>query len=200
MLEYCKINQMNGSETVTEVPQHSCSSCVYFTYGVSENGYCKLYHHNIAQPGKICSRFELSEKKASHIRFKKDKCDAQIKSETDYKYDKHLFYIFGVVLTAVLSIISMFVTLILARTIRVQDVSSFVKTISIVADIIFFTLFVRELYIILRKHRRIACAIYFVFFLAILFILMFNYNNIWLIVNNIADTVVNFVFYELFKL
>lgn len=185
---------------MTEIKEHTCPSCAYFTYGVSENGYCKLYHHNISRPEKICSRFELSEKKASHIRFKKDKNDANIKSESDYKYDKHLYYVFGVVVTIILNIVSMFVALIFARTIRVQDVSNFVKVLAIAFDILFFTLFARELFIVLRKHRRIACAIYFICLVAIFFILSLDYNNIWLTVNNIADKVVNFIFYELFKL
>lgn len=185
---------------MTETQEHNCPSCTYFTCGVSENGYCKLYHHNISRPEKICSRFELSEKKASHIRFKKDKNDAKIKSESNYKYDKHLFYFFGVVVTTVLSIISIFVALILARTIRVQDVSNLTKIIAIAFDIIFFTFFSRKLFIILRKHRIIACAIYFFCLIAIFLILLFNYNNIWLTVNNVADKVVNFIFYELFKL
>lgn len=192
--------QKNGCEPVTETKEHTCASCAHFTYGVSENGYCKLYHHNLSRPEKICSRFELSEKKDSHIRFKKDKNDATIKSESDYKYDKHLYYVFGVVLTVILSIVSIFVALILARTIRVQDVSNFVKILAVAFDIIFFVLFARELFIVLRKHRRIACAIYFICLVAIFVILSLNYNNIWLTVNNVADKVVNFIFYELFGL
>lgn len=43
--------------------KNSCENCKYFSDGLSEKGYCKLYHHNLTEPERICSRFEQKEEK-----------------------------------------------------------------------------------------------------------------------------------------
>lgn len=59
---------MNATE-MTDVKQwqmrikNSCENCKYFSDGLSEKGYCKLYHHNLTEPERICSRFEQKKEK-----------------------------------------------------------------------------------------------------------------------------------------
>lgn len=185
---------------MSEHKKQICAVCDHFADGIGENGYCKLYHNNIVEPERICSRFEATQSKVTQLRFKKDKKDAAIKSESDYKFNKHLFYIFGIIETIVLGTISVFVALILARTIWAQDVSAILRGITAVADIAFFTLFVKHLVMVLRKHRTNACIIYTLFLVAILIVLILNYNNIWLTVNDVADKVVKFFFFDILNL
>lgn len=43
----------------------TCCDCKHYTDSIGENGYCKLYRHNISSLDVRCSKFEESEKTGS---------------------------------------------------------------------------------------------------------------------------------------
>ena len=85
--------------------KNSCENCKYFSDGLSEKGYCKLYHHNLTEPERICSRFEQKEEKRKDSPNEADYTkNAPETGRLKYKNNKRLLYLIGIVSIFVLSI------------------------------------------------------------------------------------------------
>ena len=100
---------------MAEENKSSCENCKYFSDGLSEKGYCKLYHHNITVPERICSRFEEKEEKKTFSHTEESFAKAvPEKAQFKYKYSKRLSYFIGIVSAFILSIALLLVDIVFA--------------------------------------------------------------------------------------
>ena len=95
--------------------KNSCENCKYFSDGLSEKGYCKLYHHNLTEPERICSRFEQKEEKRKDSPIEADYTkNAPETGQLKYKNNKRLLYLIGIVSIFILSIALLLVDIVFA--------------------------------------------------------------------------------------
>ncbi len=170
-----------------------CKNCMYFSRGLIEGGYCKLYRHNLSMPERICSRFEpRSETARSETGDETD--EAIEKSTGKYKRSKRLAYLIGVVCTIILSVVLLLIGVIFASVVIVQDVTVPVKLGTMAVALSVFFLLVWHLVIFLRRRRQIYIA-YLVLTLVIAALLLADFGNVWLALNNEITRVIEFVYY-----
>ena len=170
-----------------------CKNCMYFSRGLIEGGYCKLYRHNLSMSERICSRFEPRSETA-RSETGDETGEAIEKSTGKYKSSKRLAYLIGVVCTIILSVVLLLIGVIFASVVIVQDVTVPVKLGTMAVALSVFFLLVWHLVIFLRRRRQIYIA-YLVLTLVIAALLLADFGNVWLALNNEITRVIEFVYY-----
>ena len=180
---------------MAEENKSSCENCKYFSDGLSEKGYCKLYHHNITVPERICSRFEQKEEKQTvpHID-ESNKNTVYQKAQFKYKYNKRLSYFIGVVSAFVLSIAVLLVDIVFAVELHPHAISLPVKIGTLAVVLAMFLFFVWHNMMLLRKYRWMVVP-YFILALLIIILVAFDFGKVWLTLNNWLNKIINYIFY-----
>lgn len=180
---------------MAEENKSSCKNCKYFSDGLSEKGYCKLYHHNITVPERICSRFEKKEEKQTvpHID-ESYKNTAYQKAQFKYKYNKRLLYLIGIVSAFVLSIAVLLVDIVFAVELHPHAIPMPVKIGTLAVVLAMFLLFVWHNMMLLRKYRWMAVP-FFILAVLIIILVAFDFGKVWLTLNNWLNRIIDYVFY-----
>lgn len=175
-----------------------CNNCSHYSDGLGEKGYCKLYHHNISVPERVCSRYEMKKRKIYDFRrATEEKKDAE-KVEKYAQDTRRLSYMTGIVELIVLSIVSIIISFLFGRSVVLLPISSYAKILAILFMTFVFILFIRFLVMMLRKYRKAAFIVYTVLTLALLILFGVNFYNVWLFVTDFVEEAVKFVFFDVF--
>lgn len=183
---------------MAEEKKVSCENCKYFSDGLSESGYCKLYHHNITMPERICSRFEQKEEKkqtVSHTEVSSTKPELD-KAQLKYKYNRRLSYFIGIVCSFILIVALLLVDIVFAVELHPHSISLPVKigTLSVVMAIFLF--FSWHTLMLLRKYRWMVVP-YFIVALGLVCLVTFDFGNVWITLNNWLNGIIDYIFYDL---
>ncbi len=175
----------------------SCENCKYFSDGLSEKGYCKLYHHNITAPERICSRFEQKEEKqaVSHIG------ESVIMTLPDnarlkYKYNRRLTYFIGIVCSFILIVALLLIDIVFAVELHPHRISLPVKIGTLSVVMAFFLFFSWHTLMLLRKYRWMVVP-YLIVSLGLICLVLFDFGNVWITLNNWLNGIIDYIFYGL---
>lgn len=171
-----------------------CKNCIYFSRGLTEGGYCKLYRHNLSMPERICSRFEPKQETAHRNESGTETNEVIEKSTGKYKTSKRLSYLIGVICSIILSVVALLVGVVFASVVIAQDVTVPVKIGTLAVAFSVFFLLVWHLVMFLRRRRGVYIA-YLVLTLIIAALLLSDFGNVWLTLNNEITRVVEFIYY-----
>lgn len=171
-----------------------CKNCIYFSHGLTEGGYCKLYRHNLTMPERICSRFEPKQETVRRNETGDETRKAIEKSTGNYKTSKRLSYLIGVICSIILSIVVLLIGVVFAAVVIAQEVTVPVKIGTMAVAFSVFFLFVWHLVMLLRK-RRWVYIVYLVLTLVVVTLLLSDFGNIWLTLNNWITRAVEFIYY-----
>ena len=182
---------------MAEENKGSCENCKYFSDGLSENGYCKLYHHNIIIPERICSRFEEKEEKQAVLQSNYSYEEtAQDKAQFKYKYNRRLSYFIGIVCSFILIVALLLVDIVFAVELHPHEISLPVKigTLSVVAAIFLF--FSWHTLMLLRRYRWMVVP-YFILAVSLIVLIFLDFGKVWLTLNNWLNGIIDYIFYDL---
>lgn len=176
-----------------------CNNCSYYSDGLGEKGYCKLYHHKIREPEYICSRYEIKKNKKHELH-----CFSELRSDEDraerFAQDsRRLSYLTGIVETIILSIVSIIIAFLFGRSVALLSIPIYVKIVAIAITTVVFVLFTRHLVMMLRRHRKTAFVVYTALTIALLILLGVNFYNVWIFVTDFIEQAVRFVFLDTFR-
>ncbi len=196
MMWYYKKKLRNGSEIMADGEKNVCKNCTYFSRGLTEGGYCKLYRHNLSMPERICSRFEPKREPKTVLSQRAEEGTHKkiLKPAVGNKSTRRLTYFIGLICTIILSIVVLFVGVLFASVVIAQEVGISVKlgTMAVALSVLF--LFSWHLVMLLRRHRWVY-VVYLVLTLALVLLLLFDFGNVWLTLNNEITRVVEFIYY-----
>ncbi len=169
-----------------------CKDCEYFSSGLSENGYCKLYHHNLSMPERICSRFEPKKniKRTSPIR--NTPSDLKIKST----YGQHLSYTIGVVSSIVMILALLLIDIVFAVELFPHPIPFPAKIGALAVVFSGFLLVSWHTLVILRKNRWLYIP-YLIISIAVLSLVVFDFGNVWLKLNGVLNRIIEYIFYDI---
>lgn len=184
---------------MAEENKSSCKDCTYYSDGLSENGYCKLYHHNINMPERICSRFEKKEEKQT-VSQSSDcyKKSARDKAQFKYKYNRRLSYFIGIVCSFILIVVLLLVDIVFAVELHPHSISLPVKigTLSVVMAIFLF--FSWHTLMLLRRYRWMVIP-YFILAVSLVVLVSLDFGKVWLTLNNLLNGIIDYIFYDLHR-
>lgn len=182
---------------MAEENKSSCENCKYFSDGLSEKGYCKLYHHNITVPERICSRFEEKEEKKTFSHTEESFAKAvPEKAQFKYKYSKRLSYFIGIVSAFILSIALLLVDIVFAVELHPHSIPLPAKIGTLAVVLAIFLFFVWHNMMLLRKYRWMVIP-YFILALLLIILVTFDFGNVWLTLNNWLNGIIDYIFFEL---
>ncbi len=182
---------------MAEENKNTCYDCEYFTDGIGKNGYCSLYRHNISLPEKICSKFEKKKKDQTVLRNKESFSEeASRKSEFKYKYDRHLSYFIGIISAFVLVIAFLIFDILFVAELHSHMLPLPVKLGSIAVLTAVFLIYSWQLFMFLRKFRW-AFIPYLIIAITLILLIVLDFGNVWLTVNNRICKIIEYVFYGL---
>lgn len=182
---------------MAEENKSSCKNCAYFSDGLGGDGYCKLYHHNITAPERICSRFEKKEEKQTFPRGKDGYTVAvPVKAQFKYKYNKRLLYFIGIVSAFILSIALLLVDIVFAVELHPHSIPLPAKIGAIAVLFAMFLFFVWHNMMLLRKYVWTAVP-YFILALLLIILVIFDFGNVWLTLNNWLNGIIDYIFYDI---
>lgn len=182
---------------MAEDNKKTCSDCEYFSEGLGEKGYCKLYHHNISIPERVCSRFEKKQEKTQLP--KRKACYTEItqkKSQFKYKYNRRLSYLIGIISAFVLVIALLLVDIVFAVELFPHEIPLPAKIGTLAVVLAMFILFTWQTMVLLRKHRWVFVP-YLILALALILLVLIDFGNVWLTLNNWLNKIIDYIFYEL---
>ncbi len=185
---------------MAEEKKDSCLNCKYFSDGLSEKGYCKLYHHNITMPERICSRFEKKEEKQTVLQSNecKDCCTKTAQNRTlfNYKDNNRLTYFIGVVCSFILIVTLLLVDIAFAVELHPHKIALPVKIGTLSVVMAFFLFFAWHTLMLLRKYRWMYI-LYLIVSLVLVLLIFLDFGNVWLTLNSWLNGIIDYVFYEL---
>ena len=186
---------------MSDEKKDSCSKCKFFSNGLTKNGYCKLYRHNISEPDRICSKYEKKEIGIS----KANKTEADFYSKPmdnkavgKMQYEKTLSYIIGlisffVIIIAVLFCIIVFFSEFFSHPIPVPVQ---IGTLAVVAAAYIILLW--HTLMLLRKYRFI-----YIFYLIIAVVMIvaavLDFGKLWISLDDIDKIIIDYVFFNIGK-
>lgn len=177
--------------------KNSCENCKYFSDGLSEKGYCKLYHHKLTEPERICSRFEQKEEKRKDSPNEADYTkNAPETGRLKYKNNKRLLYLIGIVSIFVLSIALLLVDIVFAVELYPHLIPLPVKIGTLAVVLAVYLFFVWHNMMLLRKYRWTA-VLYFILALAVIVLVIFDFGNVWITLNNWLNGIIDYIFYNM---
>ncbi len=185
---------------MAEEKKNSCVNCKYFSDGLGEKGYCKLYHHNIMIQERICSRFEKKEENQTVLQSKgsKDHYTKAVpdKAQFKYKYNKRLSYFIGIVCSFIFIVALLLVDIVFAVELHPHKIPLPVKigTLSVVLAVFLF--FAWHTLMLLRKYRWIFIP-YLIISLGLVLLVSFDFGNVWITLNSWLNGIIDFIFYDL---
>ena len=181
---------------MSELNNESCEKCKYFSSGLSEKGYCKLYHHNISEPERICSRFEKKDEKPLISRQECETKKALNISEFKYKYTRRLGYLIGIVCAFIMIVALLLVDIVFAVELHPHSIPLPVKMGTHAVVLSMFLFFTWHTMMLLRKYRWVAIP-YFIISTLLVLIVIFDFSNVWLTLNNWLNRIIDYIFYDL---
>lgn len=169
-----------------------CKDCEYFSSGLSENGYCKLYHHNLSMPERICSRYEPKKKteKTSPVR----NVTPELKIKSTYR--QHLSYTIGVISSIVMILTLLLIDIVFAVELFLHPMSFPVKIGTLAVVFSGFLLVSWQTLVNLRKNRWLYIP-YLIISIAVLIFMIFDFDNVWLRLNDVLNRIIEYVFYDI---
>lgn len=179
---------------MSALENESCENCIFFSSGLGEKGYCKLYHHNISSPERICSRYEKKEEKNLIHQKESDTEAAQVKSGFKYKYTRRLGYFIGIVCAFIMVVAVLLVDIVFAVELHPHSIPLQVKigTLAVVLSMLLF--FSWHTMMLLRKYRWMVVP-YFIISVLLILLVTLDFGNVWLTLNNWLNCIIDYIFY-----
>lgn len=178
-----------------------CENCIYFSHGLSEKGYCKLYHHNIRVPERVCSRYEPKQKNDTETKLNDAKINKQTPKglkKSNNQYIRRLTYSVGIVCSFIMIVALLLIDIVFAVELHPHPIALPVKigTLSVVLALFLFLSW--HTLMLLRKHRWFYI-IYLIISMALVLLVILDFDNVWLRLSNSLNDVIEYIFYGLHK-
>lgn len=180
---------------MAEENRRVCESCKYFSHGLSENGYCRLYHHNLSMPERICSRYEPKQENAANKTTDTEAFKPKIKST----YRRHLSYSIGVVSSIIIIIAALLIDVVFAVELFQHPIALPVKIGTLAVVISGFLIFLWHILTLLRRNRWLYIP-YMLVSVSIILLVLFDFGNMWIKLNGALNIIIDFIFYDIHNL
>lgn len=177
---------------------HSCYECKYHTDTIGENGYCKLYRHNVSTPEVMCPKFEQKDIKSIkdiNQEIKDVVSDLQKTIKSDRKTaSKRALLIASVCGCMVFSVFAILFAITIAMTVMsFNTVDLTARIILIITESVFLISFIVLSYMLVYRFVFMRILYLATSIISVIFMLIY-YNTLWFKFHGIILAVLQTVF------